>query len=96
MGYTLEVKIVRDKDLVFTDFVKTLFNNNAQLQQQYLNHFVYIVPKVFIKSLAVIFDALENGRLNSVIRSLISKNILLFIKLNPLILYKNIALVNAA
>ena len=60
MGYTLEAKTVRDKD-IFTDFVKTLFNNNAQLQQQFLNHFIYIVPKVFIKSLAVIFDALENG-----------------------------------
>lgn len=63
MGYTFETKIDPKNDLEFFELVQQLFSDRASIFESFSNRYVYNVPKDCIKSLARVFEKLENGKI---------------------------------
>ena len=61
MGYTLEAIINTNKQMEFLNFIQQLSMQQEVLAEQFLNRFVYNIPKDCVKSLSGVFEKLEKG-----------------------------------
>lgn len=61
MGYTLETKINPTYRREFLEEIQKMFLQEATVVEEFSNRLVFNVPKDCIKSLANVFERLENG-----------------------------------
>ncbi len=61
MGYTLEAKVSPHNRQEFLSQVQQMFKDEATVIEHFSNRYVFNVPKECIRSLAEVFERLENG-----------------------------------